>query len=238
MVCKICPPRALRPARRAAHAMPVAHVTAWCIRGAGPSSPLRGTMLQCSCKLVLLTRLREPFTWYRSFWDWSGVAHKQQRNSSEWGDSLIEFATAYRNLQSMLFMGEVNRGLDAQYLGARVNTGGLDKYRCFEHSARDGMRRGSRLQRGDAWTNRGAAYSDIVSRAPTVLNPQSHTSSVRSGAAHGVASVRCGRVSRAVRRDTSARCGPVGVTTCAPPRVRTSIILTQALIAPLASFLF
>jgi hypothetical protein len=150
MVCKICPPRALRPARRAAHAMPVAHVTAWCIRGAGPSSPLRGTMLQCSCKLVLLTRLREPFTWYRSFWDWSGVAHKQQRNSSVWGDSLIEFATAYRNLQSMLFMGEVNRGLDAQYLGARVNTGGLDKYRCFEHSARDGMRRHSKTSPGAA----------------------------------------------------------------------------------------
>jgi len=52
-------------------------------------------MLQCSCKLVLLTRLREPFTWYRSFWDWSGVARKQQRNASEWGESLVEFATAY-----------------------------------------------------------------------------------------------------------------------------------------------
>ena len=38
----------------------------------------------------------------------------------------------------MIFMGKVNRGLDAQYLGARVNTEGLDKYRCFEHSARDG----------------------------------------------------------------------------------------------------
>ena len=106
-------------------------------------------MLQCACKLVLLTRLREPFTWYRSFWDWSGVARKQQKNSSEWGESLVEFATAYRNLQSMLFMGRVNRGLEAQYLGARVNTEGLDKYRCFEHSA-DGKWRHSQVSAATA----------------------------------------------------------------------------------------
>ena len=217
---------------------------AWCT---GPSSPLRGTMLQCASKLVLLTRLREPFTWYRSFWDWSGVARKQQINSSEYGESLVEFATAYRNLQSMLFMGKVNRGLDAQYLGARVNTEGLDKYRCFEHAAGDGRRRHSQTSAAATATdcNEGmpgrieAPRVFLVGRPPTVLNPQGRTcsSSIRSGDARGAASVRCGRVSRAVRRDPSARCRPVGVTTCAPPRVRTSFILTQALIAPLSLIL-
>ena len=115
----------------------------------GPSSPLRGAMLRCACKLVLLTRLREPSAWYRSFWDWAGVARKQQRNSSEFGKDLVEFAAAYKNLQSMLFLGKINLGLEAQYVGARINTGGLDKYRCFEHSARDGHQRHSKLSAAD-----------------------------------------------------------------------------------------
>ena len=115
----------------------------------GPSSPLRATMLRCACKLVLLTRLREPSAWYRSFWDWAGVARKQQRNSSEFGNNLVEFAAAYKNLQSMLFLGKINRGLEAQYLGARINTGGLDKYRCFEHSARGGHQPHSKLSAAD-----------------------------------------------------------------------------------------
>lgn len=49
---------------------------------AGPGSPLRNTMLRCACKLVLVTRMREPAAWYRSFWEWSGVA-KKQRNSNK-----------------------------------------------------------------------------------------------------------------------------------------------------------
>ena len=30
---------------------------------AGPGSPLRNTMLRCACKLVLVTRMREPAAW-------------------------------------------------------------------------------------------------------------------------------------------------------------------------------
>tara|TARA_B100000795_G_scaffold192356_1_gene146767 strand:- start:226 stop:1263 length:1038 start_codon:yes stop_codon:yes gene_type:complete len=93
---------------------------------AGPGSPLRNTMLRCACKLVLVTRMREPAAWYRSFWEWSGVANKQRGNHStdKFGETLIDFASRYSNLQSMILMGRVNLALSYP----------LHKYRCFEPS--------------------------------------------------------------------------------------------------------
>ena len=74
---------------------------------AGPGSPLRNTMLRCACKLVLVTRMREPAAWYHSFWEWSGVASKQRENIStdKLGETLIDWASRHRNMQSRSLMG-------------------------------------------------------------------------------------------------------------------------------------
>ena len=99
----------------------------------GPASPLRQVMLQCTCKVVLMTRVREPTAWYRSFWSWSGVKRRQVRNSSVHGSTMIEFAQTYSNLQSLLLLWHTNIVVTAQYVGARVNTrANLRRYRCFE----------------------------------------------------------------------------------------------------------
>ena len=99
----------------------------------GPASPLRHVMLRCTCKVVLMTRVREPTAWYRSFWSWPGVKRRQIRNSSAHGSTMIEFAQAYSNLQSLLLLWHVNIVATPQYVGARViSPSSLRRYRCFE----------------------------------------------------------------------------------------------------------
>ena len=95
----------------------------------GPSSPLAHVASTCGCKLVLATRLREPLSFYVSFYQWT-VAWRQARetipnsvrllwaghgapfhvslstwqklNASAYGASMLEWAP--RNLQSAIFL--------------------------------------------------------------------------------------------------------------------------------------
>ena len=47
----------------------------------GPSSPLAHVATTCGCKLVLATRLREPLSFYVSFYQWT-VAWRQARKTT------------------------------------------------------------------------------------------------------------------------------------------------------------
>ena len=104
------------------------------MRFLGPGSAARQALLRCACKVVLVTRVRQPSSWYRSFWSWSGVRDRQLQNATLYGESLIEFARGYANLQSMLMLGSVNLGLQAQYLGIHDPKVNLSQYRCFHPS--------------------------------------------------------------------------------------------------------
>lgn len=104
------------------------------MRFLGPGSAARQALLRCACKVVLVTRVRQPSTWYRSFWSWSGVRDRQLQNSSLYGDTLVEFARGYANLQSMLMLGNVNLGLQAQFIGIHNPKVNLSEYSCFHPS--------------------------------------------------------------------------------------------------------
>jgi hypothetical protein len=82
----------------------------------GVQSPLRQAALRCACKVVLVTRLREPVSFYTSFWRWARVDRKQASNASLWGASMVAWARSARNLQAALLMGEVNLALVPQYV--------------------------------------------------------------------------------------------------------------------------
>jgi len=62
------------------------------------------------------------------------VRDRQLQNATLYGESLIEFARGYANLQSMLMLGSVNLGLQAQYLGIHDPKVNLSQYRCFHPS--------------------------------------------------------------------------------------------------------
>ena len=101
------------------------------MRYLGPGSAARQALLRCACKVVLVTRVRQPASWYRSFWSWSGVRDRQRQNATLYGETLIEFARGYANLQSMLMLGKVNLGLQAQFVGIHSPKVNLTEYRCF-----------------------------------------------------------------------------------------------------------
>ena len=73
----------------------------------GPASPLRHAALRCACKVVLVTRLRDPPSFYRSFFKWAGLDAKQLQNPKEFGADMLQWAAGYRNLQSNLLLGQV-----------------------------------------------------------------------------------------------------------------------------------
>ena len=104
------------------------------MRYLGPGSAARQALLRCACKVVLVTRVRQPSSWYRSFWSWSGVRDRQAQNASLYGETLVEFARGYANLQSMLMLGSVNLGLQAQFIGIHSPKASLSEYRCFHPS--------------------------------------------------------------------------------------------------------
>ena len=76
----------------------------------GPYSPMQQVARQCNCRVVLVTRLREPLSFYISFYRWT-VFWRQLRNSTEFGSTMIEWAPA--NLQSAMLL----RPLDATWAG-------------------------------------------------------------------------------------------------------------------------
>lgn len=63
----------------------------------GPGSRLQTVGAQCACRIVLVTRLREPLSFYTSFYRWT-VDWRQKKNASLFGASMLEWAP--RNLQS------------------------------------------------------------------------------------------------------------------------------------------
>ena len=90
------------------------------LRHVGPSSALARAALRCNCKMVLVTRVREPLSYYISFWRWAKIDLKQRQNASIYGATMIEWATTYRNLQSTLILGQANLALGPEYVGVRT----------------------------------------------------------------------------------------------------------------------
>ena len=88
------------------------------LRSFGPASPLRSAALSCACRVVLVTRFREPFSFYSSFYTWA-VARRQASNSSHYGATMLEWAAEARNLQSTLFMELSTMALVPEYIGVR-----------------------------------------------------------------------------------------------------------------------
>ena len=71
----------------------------------GVQSPLRQAALRCACKVVLVTRLREPLSFYTSFYRWT-VNWRQQRNASAFGKDMLEWAPP--NLQSSMLLNPLD----------------------------------------------------------------------------------------------------------------------------------
>eukprot|EP00966_Prymnesium_polylepis_P172772 3995760-Prymnesium_polylepis.1 len=119
-------------ARRAPLRMLVEHhysriTTDQMISSFGPTSPLQQVAARCRCRVVLLTRLRQPLSFYISFFRWT-VYWRQLLNASEFGATMLEWAP--RNLQSAIFL----RPLDAtwaEYVGVHT-AHGRDKRRAFD----------------------------------------------------------------------------------------------------------
>lgn len=85
----------------------------------GPFSPLQQVATRCKCKVVLVTRLREPLSYYVSFFRWT-VSWRQQRNSTLFGATMLEWAP--RNLQSSLLLQPMDASW-AEFVGVGTTTG-------------------------------------------------------------------------------------------------------------------
>eukprot|EP00326_Haptolina_ericina_P006008 CAMPEP_0181203152 /NCGR_PEP_ID=MMETSP1096-20121128/19230_1 /TAXON_ID=156174 ORGANISM="Chrysochromulina ericina, Strain CCMP281" /NCGR_SAMPLE_ID=MMETSP1096 /ASSEMBLY_ACC=CAM_ASM_000453 /LENGTH=444 /DNA_ID=CAMNT_0023293727 /DNA_START=136 /DNA_END=1467 /DNA_ORIENTATION=+ len=85
----------------------------------GPASPLRQIAMRCTCKVVLVTRLRDPLSMYTSYWKWARLPQKQHANQSTWGATMIEWASFARNLQSSLLLGGSMLSATSEYIGVR-----------------------------------------------------------------------------------------------------------------------
>ena len=70
----------------------------------GPRSPLQRLAGVCECRVVLFTRIREPTSFYISFYRWT-VWWRQQQNSTHFGRDLLQWAPP--NLQSAIFLDPV-----------------------------------------------------------------------------------------------------------------------------------
>ena len=73
----------------------------------GPASRLQQVVMRCACKVVLVTRLREPSSFYPSFWKWAGIDRKQRHNSSKFGATMLEWAQGCLNGPVMLWFPTV-----------------------------------------------------------------------------------------------------------------------------------
>jgi hypothetical protein len=71
----------------------------------GPFSPLQRVAARCRCRVVLVTRLREPASFYISFYRWT-VNWRQQHNSSAYGRDILEWAP--RNLQATMVLNPLD----------------------------------------------------------------------------------------------------------------------------------
>lgn len=106
----------------------------------GPGSPLQRLVASsaagCLCKVVLVTRLREPVAFYNSFWRWTGMDRKQMANASKYGLP-TEWASSFRNMQSTLLWDGVNAAIAPQYLAVRSRTAAASygAFWCFDEPA-------------------------------------------------------------------------------------------------------
>lgn len=85
----------------------------------GPFSPVQQVAANCGCKVVLVTRLREPLSYYISFYRWT-VSWRQLRNASAFGSTMMEWAP--RNLQSSLILQPLDATW-AEFLGVHTAEG-------------------------------------------------------------------------------------------------------------------
>ncbi len=107
----------------------------------GPSSPLQHVAAQCRCRVVLVTRLREPLSFYASFYSWT-VAWRQHRNASEFGASMVEWAP--RNLQATIFMHSLDSSA-AEFIGVRTRAA-AEKRAVFSQFDPPGRQPGSTIE--------------------------------------------------------------------------------------------
>ena len=85
----------------------------------GPTSPLQQVALNCQCTVVLVTRLREPTSYYVSFYRWT-VSWRQARNSTLFGATILDWAP--RNLQSSIMLRPIDATW-AEFLGVNTKDG-------------------------------------------------------------------------------------------------------------------
>lgn len=71
----------------------------------GPYSPLQRVAAKCHCRIILATRVREPLSFYMSFYRWT-VNWRQQRNASTFGSGLLDWAP--RNLQASMLLNPLD----------------------------------------------------------------------------------------------------------------------------------
>ena len=83
----------------------------------GPFSPLQRVAARCRCRIVLATRLREPLSFYTSFYRWT-VNWRQQRNASTFGHDMLEWAP--RNLQASMFLNPLDATW-AEFVGVHAD---------------------------------------------------------------------------------------------------------------------
>ena len=99
----------------------------------GPMSPMQQVGARCHCRVVLVTRLREPLSFYISFYRWT-VSWRQLRNSTAFGKTFEEWAP--RNLQSSMLMAPLDATW-AEFVGVNTEEGRLrrPKYSQFDEPA-------------------------------------------------------------------------------------------------------
>ena len=85
----------------------------------GPISPLQQVAARCRCRVVLVTRLREPLSFYISFYRWT-VSWRQIRNATAFGRTMVEWAP--RNLQSSMVMAPLDATW-AEFIGVHTEDG-------------------------------------------------------------------------------------------------------------------
>ena len=86
------------------------------LRSFGPASPLRSAALSCACRVVLVTRIREPFSFYSLI---RGRWRGGRRRTAALRATMLEWAAEARNLQSTLFMELSTMALVPEYIGVR-----------------------------------------------------------------------------------------------------------------------
>ena len=106
---------------------------------------LRTTRFARRCNIVVMLRVREPLSWYRSYFDWAVLSRQKTGNAPQWGVNFTDWLPA--NMQAR-FLLHGTRGQPSEWAPEVAR---FLRHPCSQHGRRAAGRgprpRGQRARR-------------------------------------------------------------------------------------------